>query len=100
MYTDVHRCEMAFAACYIKNIVVTYLRLVRLVMFTGIIWYIRRWRQADKVMTAIFLEGGIVFHSIFVGINYGILEDDGTSTALLIALIFHQAGHASDTGIA
>ena len=41
-------------------------------------------------MTAIFLEGGIVFHSVFVGINYGILQDDGTSVALLIALVFHQ----------
>mmetsp|Transcript_19033 Transcript_19033/g.57508 ORF Transcript_19033/g.57508 Transcript_19033/m.57508 type:complete len:326 (-) Transcript_19033:773-1750(-) len=48
-------------------------------------------RQADLAMTAIFLEGGIVFHSVFVGINYGILENDSTSVALLIALVFHQA---------
>lgn len=49
-------------------------------------------KQAEKVITAVFLEGGIVFHSIFVGINFGVLEDDGTTTALLIALIFHQVG--------
>jgi hypothetical protein len=47
-------------------------------------------KQADRVITACFLEGGIVFHSIFVGINYGISENDSTSIALLIALIFHQ----------
>ncbi len=52
-------------------------------------------QQADKVITACFLEGGIVFHSIFVGINYGIAENDSTSIALMIALIFHQVSIAS-----
>lgn len=47
-------------------------------------------QHADKMITACFLEGGILFHSIFVGINYGISENNSTSIALLIALIFHQ----------
>ena len=55
--------------------------------------------RADRVITACFLEGGIVFHSIFVGINYGISENDSTSIALLIALIFHQVISASPVAV-
>ena len=47
-------------------------------------------QQSEWKLAALFLEGGIVFHSVFVGINYGVTENDSTSTALMIALIFHQ----------
>lgn len=36
------------------------------------------------------LEMGIVFHSVFVGIDLGIQTDPNTARALMIALIFHQ----------
>ena len=39
-------------------------------------------------------SGGIVFHSVLVGINYGVTENDKTSVALMIALIFHQVSWA------
>lgn len=47
-------------------------------------------QEAEWKLAALFLEGGIVFHSMFVGINFGVTENNSTSTALMIALIFHQ----------
>ena len=49
-----------------------------------------RMHKMNTTLAAIFLEGGIVFHSVFVGINYGVTEDDSSSIAVMIALIFHQ----------
>ena len=48
-------------------------------------------KQSENVLTAIFLEGGIVFHSIFVGMNYGVTDAGTQGVPVMVALIFHQA---------
>lgn len=51
---------------------------------------------AENSMAASMLEMGIVFHSIFVGIDLGINTDVSSARALLIALVFHQVlSHSS-----
>lgn len=47
------------------------------------------YRQEMNVI-AIVLEAGFVFHSIFVGIDLGILREASVARALMIALMFHQ----------
>ena len=53
-------------------------------------------KQTEQLMAAVFLEGGIVFHSIFVGINYGVTDDGTQSVPVMVALIFHQASLLSN----
>ena len=45
---------------------------------------------ADNKVSAIMLEAGIIFHSIFIGIDIGINSDPGVVRPLMIALMFHQ----------
>lgn len=56
-------------------------------------------KQTEQLMAAIFLEGGIVFHSIFVGINYGVTDDGTQGVPVMVALIFHQASFLSNFGM-
>ena len=53
-------------------------------------------KQTEQLMAAVFLEGGIVFHSIFVGINYGVTDDGTQGVPVMVALIFHQASLLSN----
>ena len=41
------------------------------------------------------LESGVIFHSVFVGIDLGINPDPSVVRPLMIALMFHQV---SNTG--
>lgn len=43
----------------------------------------------ESNISIVLLEAGIIFHSIVIGLNLGI-EEDGSFTTLLIAIIFHQ----------
>ena len=46
---------------------------------------------AENRVTALMLESGVVFHSIFIGIDLGINSDPSVVRPLMIALMFHQA---------
>ena len=48
--------------------------------------------QRRAVAASITFEAGIIFHSIFIGITFGITSSADTARALAIALCFHQVG--------
>ena len=45
---------------------------------------------AENRVAAIMLESGVIFHSIFIGIDLGINPDPSVVRPLMIALMFHQ----------
>ena len=47
-------------------------------------------RRAMYTAASLTFEAGIIFHSIFIGLTYGITSDPGTLHALSVALCFHQ----------
>ena len=47
-------------------------------------------QHAENRVAAIMLESGVIFHSIFIGIDLGINPDPGVVRPLMIALMFHQ----------
>lgn len=47
-------------------------------------------RAAENKVAAIMLESGVIFHSIFIGIDIGINSDPSIVRPLMIALMFHQ----------
>lgn len=47
-------------------------------------------QHAENRVAAIMLESGVVFHSIFIGIDLGINNDASVVRPLMIALMFHQ----------
>lgn len=47
---------------------------------------------AENRVAAYMLESGVIFHSIFIGIDLGINPDPSVVRPLLIALMFHQVG--------
>ena len=46
--------------------------------------------HAENRVAAIMLESGVIFHSIFIGIDLGINPDPSVVRPLMIALMFHQ----------
>jgi hypothetical protein len=46
--------------------------------------------HTDKYIAAVMLEAGVIFHSIFIGIDLGINTDPSVVRPLMIALMFHQ----------
>lgn len=44
----------------------------------------------DNYVAAVMLEAGIIFHSIFIGLDIGINNDPAVVRPLMIALMFHQ----------
>lgn len=46
---------------------------------------------AQATLVSYTLEAGILFHSIFIGIGYGVSGDMGVVRSLTVALCFHQA---------
>lgn len=52
-------------------------------------------QMADNKVAAIMLEAGVIFHSIFIGIDIGINSDPGVVRPLMIALMFHQVKSAA-----
>lgn len=47
-------------------------------------------QHAENRVAAIMLESGVIFHSIFIGIDLGINPDPSVVRPLMIALMFHQ----------
>lgn len=47
-------------------------------------------QHAENRVAAIMLESGVIFHSIFIGIDLGINPDSDVVRPLMIALMFHQ----------
>lgn len=50
---------------------------------------------AENRVAAMMLESGVIFHSIFIGIDLGINSDPSVVRPLMIALMFHQASSLS-----
>jgi hypothetical protein len=46
--------------------------------------------HTDNYISAVMLETGVIFHSIFIGIDLGINTDSSVVRPLMIALMFHQ----------
>ena len=47
-------------------------------------------QHAENRVAAIMLESGVIFHSIFIGIDLGINPNSNVVRPLMIALMFHQ----------
>ncbi len=47
-------------------------------------------QHAENRVAAVMLEVGVIFHSVFVGIDLGINPDPSVVRPLMIALMFHQ----------
>ena len=54
--------------------------------------------RAMYTAASLTFEAGIIFHSIFIGLTYGIVADPTTLHALSIALCFHQVRGAAAHG--
>ena len=47
-------------------------------------------QMVDNKVAAIMLEAGVIFHSIFVGLDLGVNNEASVVRPLMIALCFHQ----------